>query len=174
MSSTLTQTLARTVIARAGKAGIMITTAESCTGGLVSAAIIDISGSSAALDRSFVTYSNDAKTELLGVPADLIAHHGAVSAPVARAMAHGALMRSRAGVAIAITGIAGPDGGSADKPVGLVWFGIGALTMAARAAAPRLYTERYVFAGGGRAFVRQRAVETALRLMARAIDRAVP
>ena len=100
----------------------MLATAESCTGGMVAAACTDLAGSSAWLERGFVTYSNAAKTELLGVDPDLIVRHGAVSEPVARAMAQGALQHSKAQCALAVTGIAGPGGGSADKPVGTVWF----------------------------------------------------
>lgn len=102
---------------------LLLATAESCTGGLIAAACTDLAGSSAWFDRGFVSYSNTAKTELLGVPADLIDIHGAVSEPVARAMVEGALRHSRAQVAIAVTGVAGPGGGSPDKPVGTVWFG---------------------------------------------------
>lgn len=102
---------------------LMLATAESCTGGLVAAAITDISGSSQWFERGFVTYSNQAKTEMIGVPAELIDKHGAVSEPVARAMAEGALINSRAQVALSITGVAGPGGGTADKPVGMVCFG---------------------------------------------------
>lgn len=101
----------------------MLVTAESCTGGLVAAAITDISGSSHWFERGFVTYSNQAKTEMIGVPAELIDKHGAVSEPVARAMAEGALLNSRAQISLSITGVAGPGGGTADKPVGLVCFG---------------------------------------------------
>ena len=104
----------------------MVTTAESCTGGLVSAALTSIAGSSAVLERGFVTYSNRAKTEMLGVPASLIAAHGAVSAEVATAMAEGAITRSGAQAGVAVTGIAGPDGGSPEKPVGLVHFALAA------------------------------------------------
>ncbi|APX69055.1 MULTISPECIES: CinA family protein [unclassified Brucella] len=102
------------------KAGIMIATAESCTGGLIATALTDIAGSSDVVDRGFVTYSNEAKNEMLAIPMELIAHLGAVSKEVAIAMAEGALAHSRAGVSIAVTGIAGPGGGSAEKPVGLV------------------------------------------------------
>jgi len=102
---------------------LMLTTAESCTGGLIAAACTDLAGSSAWFERGFVTYSNAAKTELLGVPAELIATHGAVSEPVVRAMAAGAVAHSRAQVAVAVTGVAGPSGGSPDKPVGTVWLG---------------------------------------------------
>jgi nicotinamide-nucleotide amidase len=102
--------------------GWMLACAESCTGGMIAAACTDLAGSSAWLERGFVTYSNEAKTEMLGVPSDLIAAHGAVSESVARAMASGALLHSRAQVALAVTGIAGPGGGSPEKPVGTVWF----------------------------------------------------
>jgi len=101
---------------------LLLATAESCTGGMVSAAITDISGSSAWFERGFVTYSNQAKTDMIGVPPELIEKHGAVSEPVARAMAEGALRNSRAQLSLAITGIAGPGGGSALKPVGTVSF----------------------------------------------------
>ena len=102
--------------------GWMMATAESCTGGLIAAQCTELAGSSLWFERGFVTYSNAAKTELTGVPAALIAAHGAVSEPVARAMAQGALQHAQAQVSMAVTGIAGPGGGSADKPVGTVWF----------------------------------------------------
>ena len=98
-------------------------TAESCTGGLISACCTDLAGSSVWFDRGFVTYSNDAKTQMLGVPADSISTHGAVSETVAHAMAVGAVYRSKAQVSVAVTGVAGPSGGSPEKPVGTVWFG---------------------------------------------------
>lgn len=103
--------------------GWMMATAESCTGGMIAAACTDLAGSSAWFERGFVSYSNAAKTELLGVDPCLIDRHGAVSEAVARAMAQGALQHSRAQVAVAVTGVAGPTGGSTDKPVGTVWFG---------------------------------------------------
>jgi nicotinamide-nucleotide amidase len=103
--------------------GWMMATAESCTGGLIAGACTDLAGSSEWFERGFVTYSNAAKTELLGVDAALIAQHGAVSETVARAMAQGAVAHAHAQVAVAVTGVAGPAGGSADKPVGMVWFG---------------------------------------------------
>ena len=103
--------------------GWMLATAESCTGGLIAGACTDLAGSSDWFERGFVTYSNAAKTELLGVSAELIARHGAVSEAVVRAMAEGAVRHSRAQMAVAVTGVAGPGGGSADKPVGTVWFG---------------------------------------------------
>jgi len=114
----LVEDLATALLAR----GWMLATAESCTGGLIAGACTDLAGSSNWLERGFVSYSNAAKSELLGVDAALIARHGAVSEPVARAMAQGALQHSKAQCALAVTGIAGPGGGSADKPVGTVWF----------------------------------------------------
>lgn len=101
----------------------MLATAESCTGGMIAAACTDLAGSSAWFERGFVTYSNEAKTQMLGVDANLIVTCGAVSEEVARAMAQGAIAHSRAQVAVAVTGVAGPTGGSAAKPVGTVWFG---------------------------------------------------
>ena len=101
---------------------LKIATAESCTGGMIAAAITDIPGSSDVFDRGFVTYSNSAKSDMLGVPADLIAQHGAVSKEVARAMAEGAIRHSIADIAVSVTGVAGPGGGSATKPVGTVHF----------------------------------------------------
>lgn len=111
--------LAEALLAR----GWMLATAESCTGGLIAAACTDMSGSSAWFERGFVTYSNAAKTECLGVPAALLEHHGAVSEAVVRAMVQGAVAHAHAQVAVAVTGVAGPTGGSAAKPVGTVWFG---------------------------------------------------
>ena len=105
------------------KKGLFLATAESCTGGLISAACTDLAGSSAWFERGFVTYSNEAKTASLGVDAELIKQHGAVSQPVAEAMARGAITHSLAQVAVAVTGVAGPTGGSVEKPVGTVWFG---------------------------------------------------
>ena len=113
---------AEALIRRAAAAGLMIATAESCTGGLIAGLLTEIAGSSAVVERGFVTYSNDAKTELLGVDAALIEAHGAVSEAVARAMAAGALRHSRAQVSVAVTGVAGPTGGSAEKPVGTVFI----------------------------------------------------
>lgn len=114
--------LATRVIAENKAAGRMVAVAESCTGGLVAAALTEIAGSSAVVDRGFVTYSNEAKHEMLGVSTDLIDTFGAVSVAVAWSMAQGALKHSRAQVSVAITGIAGPDGGSEQKPVGTVVF----------------------------------------------------
>ena len=131
----------------------MLATAESCTGGMVAAACTDLAGSSAWLERGFVTYSNAAKTQMLGVDAQLIANHGAVSEPVVRAMAQGALLHSAAQVALAITGVAGPGGGSEAKPVGTVWF--------AFAGPWGMHSEVQHF-GGDRAAVRQAAALHAL------------
>lgn len=103
-------------------AGLKLATAESCTGGLIAGLLTEIAGSSDVVERGFVTYSNEAKAEAIGVPAALIAAHGAVSAEVARAMAEGALAHSRGDIAVAVTGVAGPGGGTAAKPVGLVHF----------------------------------------------------
>jgi len=115
---------AEALLAACRAKGIMLATAESCTGGLIAAVLTAITGSSDVVDRGFVTYSNEAKIELVGVPIVLIQTHGAVSEPVARAMAEGALARSHATIAVSVTGVAGPGGGTADKPVGLVYFGL--------------------------------------------------
>jgi nicotinamide-nucleotide amidase len=137
--------------------GWRLATAESCTGGLIAATLTAIAGSSDVLDRGFVTYSNEAKTDLLGVAGALIAEHGAISEPVARAMAEGALSRSRATITIAVTGVAGPGGGSVEKPVGMMWFGL-----AQRGAA--VHSERVIFPGD-RAAVREAAVAHAFALI---------
>ena len=134
----------------------MLATAESCTGGMIAAACTDLAGSSLWFERGFVTYSNAAKTELLGVDPALIAAHGAVSEPVVRAMVQGALARSQAQVALAVTGIAGPSGGSTDKPVGTVWFGW--------ATPDGLQTACHVWPGD-RAQVRQATRDHALQQM---------
>ena len=138
--------------------GIQVVTAESCTGGLVAGALTEVPGSSDVVERGFVTYSNEAKSEMLGVPADLIKAHGAVSELVARAMAEGALRHSRASLAVAVTGVAGPGGGSAAKPVGLVHF-------AAQATwGTRLHVERR-FGALSRSEIRRLAVIEALTLL---------
>ena len=135
------------------KKGWMLASAESCTGGLIAAVCTELAGSSAWFERGFVTYSNAAKTELLGVPAALIDTHGAVSEAVVRAMACGALSRSAAQVAVAVTGVAGPGGGSADKPVGTVWLGF---------ALPGQIRTALCHFEGGRAQVRAATVRQAL------------
>lgn len=117
-------TLAEQVFQKLSAHGLKLATAESCTGGMVAAAITDVAGSSTVFDRGFVTYSNAAKSDMLSVPSDLIDEFGAVSEEVARAMAQGALKHSVADISVAITGVAGPSGGSAEKPVGLVHFAV--------------------------------------------------
>lgn len=145
--------------------GWMLATAESCTGGLVAGACTDLAGSSQWFERGFVSYSNAAKTELLGVPAALIEAHGAVSEPVARAMAEGALAHARAQVAVAVTGVAGPGGGSPAKPVGTVWFGW--------CLAGHTHSEAVRFAGD-RAAVRAGAVRHALARLTVLLQAAPP
>jgi nicotinamide-nucleotide amidase len=156
----ISEARARAVLAAARARGWTIATAESCTGGMLAAALTDIPGSSDVFDRGFVTYSNAAKTAMLAVPAELIAEYGAVSEPVAGAMAAGALAASGAQLAVAITGVAGP-GGSEAKPEGLVWFAV--------ATAAGVDAERREFGPVGRAAVRQRSVETALELALQAL-----
>ena len=136
-------------------AKVMLATAESCTGGGVGEAITRTAGSSAWFDRGFVTYSNDAKVDLLGVKQETIGSHGAVSEAVAREMALGALHQSSADIAVAVTGVAGPGGGTATKPVGLVWFAWASLDGALES--------RFEILGGDRAAIRQQAVLEALR-----------
>ena len=141
------------------EAGVKLATAKSCTGGLIAAALTAIAGSSDVVERGFVTYSNEAKNEQLGVPADLILRHGAVSEAVAIAMAEGALARSRAGIAVSVTGIAGPGGATATKPVGLVHLGC------ARRGGAVLHEQR-VFAGD-RTAVREQSVALAFAMIRR-------
>jgi len=148
----LVEDLATALLAR----GWMLATAESCTGGLIAGACTDLAGSSNWLERGFVSYSNAAKTELLGVDAALIARHGAVSEPVARAMAQGALQHSHAQCALAVTGIAGPGGGSADKPVGMVWFAW---------ATPQGVRSEMQYFDGDRAQVRSATVQHSLAVL---------
>ena len=155
----LVEDLATALLAR----GWMLATAESCTGGLIAAACTDLAGSSNWLERGFVSYSNAAKTELLGVDAALIARHGSVSEPVARAMAQGALQHSKAQCALAVTGIAGPGGGSADKPVGTVWF--------AWATPQGVYSEMQRL-DGDRAQVRSATVQHSLAVLLRLVQAA--
>lgn len=146
------------LIKRCMEADLRVATAESCTGGLVAGAITDVAGSSAIFDWGVVTYSNDAKKRLLGVPDALIDQHGAVSDEVAVAMAEGALERSGADIAIAVTGIAGPDGGSDEKPVGLVHFAVAAKDKSTIKAAHR-------FSDLGRDANRFSAVRQAVRML---------
>jgi nicotinamide-nucleotide amidase len=149
---------AKAVLDACRDGGLKLATAESCTGGLVAAVLTDIAGSSAVFECGFVTYSNAAKAELLGVPMDLIARHGAVSEPVARAMAEGALAGSRADIAVSVTGIAGPGGGTAEKPVGLVHFACARREHLTHAAVMR-------FGDRGRDKIRTMAVKTALEMV---------
>lgn len=158
MSGLIAETKAIAVLEACRARGILLATAESCTGGLIVASLTDIGGSSDVVDRGFITYSNEAKHAMLSIPMEVIAAHGAVSEEVALAMAAGALQHSRAGIAVAVTGVAGPGGGSAAKPVGLVWFGV-----ALKGQAPQAV--RHVFPDQGRASIRQNAVETALDLV---------
>ena len=151
------ESLARQVVEAAMARGLMVAAAESCTGGLVSAALTSVAGSSAVVERGFVTYSNAAKSDLLGIPIALIESHGAVSEAVARAMAEGALARSAAQAAVAVTGVAGPGGGSAEKPVGLVHF-------AATGPGGLIHVERR-FGDIGREAVRLDSVRVALGLL---------
>jgi nicotinamide-nucleotide amidase len=153
------ETRAGEIIRLYSERGLKIATAESCTGGLVAGCLTAIAGSSAVVERGLVTYSNEAKIELLSVPAELIASVGAVSAETAAAMVYGALAHSRADIAVSVTGIAGPSGGSEEKPVGLVHF-----ACAARNERPKLVEKR--FGEIGRAAVRQKSVEVALDLLA--------
>jgi nicotinamide-nucleotide amidase len=152
---------AESLLAACRSKAIMLATAESCTGGLIAAALTAIAGSSDVVDRGFVTYSNEAKNQMIGVPMPLIETHGAVSDAVARAMAEGALARSRAAIAVSVTGVAGPGGGSAEKPVGLVWFGL------AQTGKPSL-TERQVFPGD-RTAIRAATVAHAFKMIRSAL-----
>ncbi|MCZ6604288.1 MAG: CinA family protein [Alphaproteobacteria bacterium] len=155
------ESAAETLIEACKRSDVKLATAESCTGGLIAGALTAVPGSSAVFERGFVTYSNAAKIELLGVPAMLVNMEGAVSEKVARAMAEGALARSAADLAVAVTGIAGPDGGSDDKPVGLVHLacaGTGRPTVHRREVFP-----------GDRGEVRRRAVFTAFGMIAQVL-----
>jgi len=156
------QTLARLLIDEARQRSLRLVTAESCTGGLVAGAICSIAGASDVFERGFVTYTNRAKSEMLGVPGDLIADHGAVSEVVARMMAEGALEASNSHVAVAITGVAGPGGGSPLKPVGTVHFAV--------ARANRSVVHRHeLFDGETREGVQLAAVRTALEMLREAV-----
>ncbi len=154
---------ARALLERLRKRGLMIATAESCTGGLIAGLLTEIAGSSDVVERGFVTYSNEAKMECLGVPAELLEEHGAVSEPVARAMAEGAVAHSRADLAIAVTGVAGPGGGTAAKPVGLVHVGFAARGRPTRHVELRL-------GDIGRQSVRLETVHAALKLVGDTIE----
>lgn len=144
------------IIALYSKAGLLAATAESCTGGLIIGSLTEVSGSSAVVDRGFVTYSNEAKNELIGVDMAMIIEHGAVSPEVAKAMAEGALARSRADAAVSVTGVAGPGGGTLEKPVGLVFMG------GARKGRDTI-VQKHIFPGD-RSAVRQATVLAALAM----------
>jgi len=150
--------LAREIIERCTAAKLMVATAESCTGGLIAATLTEIPGSSATVDRGFVTYSNEAKSDVLGVSLELIARVGAVSEEVAIAMVEGAIRHSRADLAVAVTGVAGPTGGTADKPVGLVHF-------AALRRGDRPHHVAHVFENLDRSGVRLASVDQALGML---------
>jgi len=158
MSEFVAEKEAIAVLEACRKAGLMIATAESCTGGLIAGALTDIAGSSDVVDRGFVTYSNEAKNEMISVPMELIGQVGAVSKEVAIAMAEGALKHSRAGISIAVTGVAGPGGGSGEKPVGLVHIA------SARNGHPTLHRECR-FGPKSRADIRHATVLAALELV---------
>jgi len=149
---------ARKLVELCKERALTIGTAESCTGGLLSACITAVPGSSSVFERGFVTYANAAKMEMLGVDADLLAAHGAVSEPVARAMAEGVLARAPVDMAVSITGVAGPGGGSVEKPVGLVFIGSGHRS----AEGVAINAERSEFGDVGRNVVRERTVAAAL------------
>jgi nicotinamide-nucleotide amidase len=151
------QALAESVLAACRAKRLTLATAESCTGGMIAAALTDIAGSSDVVERGVVSYSNAAKSELLGVPPSLIVTHGAVSAEVAEAMAAGALQRSAVDLTVAVTGIAGPGGATPGKPVGLVWLGCGR-------RGGKVAVESHVFPGD-RAAVRLAATRRALELL---------
>ena len=151
-------TMASETLDLARAQGLMIAAAESCTGGLIAGAFTEIAGSSDVFDRGFVTYSNEAKMDMLGVTIESLDHFGAVSSAVAKEMAHGAIARSRASIAVSVTGIAGPGGGSDEKPLGTVWFGIAEL------GGP-VTSHHKLFDGINRADVRQASVETAIGLI---------
>lgn len=148
---------AATLLTRCQQRGLTLVTAESCTGGLLTGLLTEIPGSSSVVERGYVTYSNRAKEECLGVPRELLEHFGAVSPEIARAMAAGALAHSAADLAVSVTGIAGPDGGTAQKPVGLVYFGYG--------RAGQITTLETRFGDLGRSDIRLSAVETAVDLL---------
>ena len=151
------QTQAAALLERCKAAGLMLATAESCTGGLIAGCLTAVPGSSSVFERGFVTYSNDSKIELLGVAAELIAEHGAVSEAVCRAMAEGALAHAHADLSVAVTGIAGPDGGAPDKPVGTVHIAV------ARHGRDTAHAGHHF--PGDRAQIRAASVEAALDML---------
>lgn len=157
------QELAEQVLSMAREQGLKIATAESCTGGLIAGALTDIAGSSDVVDRGFVTYSNEAKQQMLDVKAITIQQFGAVSEATAKEMAYGALASSMADVTVSVTGVAGPGGGTADKPVGLVWFGLAQVGQPPRA-------EKKLFGDIGREAVRRETVLHALSMLKQSLS----
>lgn len=156
------QDLVETLSGKLKGLGLMLVTAESCTGGMIAVAMTERPGSSEIFDRGFVTYSNESKTELLDVPKDILKKHGAVSSQVAIAMVKGAIAHSHAELAVSVTGIAGPDGGSDTKPVGLVYIGFGD-----KAGVVEVAEHRF---NGDRASIRQQTVESALKHLIKFVD----
>lgn len=163
MTSDILLLLAETVLKEARGKSFMIVTAESCTGGMIAATLTDIAGSSDVFERGFVTYSNEAKHQMLDVSAESLNRFGAVSESVAKEMAYGALANSRGDIAVSVTGVAGPGGGSAEKPVGLVWIGL-----AVQGEAPTATECR--FGDLNRAEIRRLTTEKALRLILEKLD----
>ncbi|WP_417674664.1 CinA family protein [Roseibium sp.] len=155
--------LAERVLSACQKKGLMVATAESCTGGLIAGILTEIAGSSAVFDRGFVTYSNEAKKDLLNVKSADLDAYGAVSEQIARQMASGALANSRAQIAVAVTGVAGPGGGSEDKPVGTVYFGIAV-------HGERAEHKHCLFSDEGREQIRALSIKTALELLLNAAN----
>ena len=159
--------IAQEIISKAEASGVMLASAESCTGGMIASALTDIAGSSVAVDRGFVTYSNAAKTAMLGVPSEVIDTHGAVSSDVVLAMAEGAVQQiaSDHGIAVSVSGVAGPGGGSDEKPVGLVWFGLSIRSK----HEVETQSHRKQFSGN-RGEVRAQATQFALELILNALN----
>ncbi len=171
MTNLTNTNLAHKIISTANLKNLKITTAESCTGGLIGGTLTAVSGSSSVYDGGFITYANEAKRDMLGVPWDLLMDKGAVSPDVAEAMAHGALSKTSPScqLAVSVTGIAGPGGGTAEKPVGLVYFG---LATAFSQNNIGITHQKVIFREVSRDSIRQRTIETALKMLQQAIDRA--
>ena len=162
-----TPKMAQEIINKADALGVMLASAESCTGGMIAAALTDIAGSSVAVDRGFITYSNAAKTAMLGVPTEVIERHGAVSHEVVLAMAEGAVkqIESDQAIAVSVSGVAGPGGGSVEKPVGLVWFGLSVRMN------DQITTQSFIMQfDGNRGQVRDHATAYALELILNALN----
>ena len=164
---TIPADIAQEIILKAEASGVMLASAESCTGGMIAAALTDIAGSSVAVDRGFVTYSNAAKTAMLGVPSEVIDTHGSVSSDVVLAMAEGAVQQiaSDHGIAVSVSGVAGPGGGSVKKPVGLVWFGLS--IQSKQNVETQSHCKQF---SGNRSEVRAQATQFALKLILDALN----